>query len=84
MCRIQISAETFLIEAENRGKVLNRDVNAHIVGLGLGVWLYSKKQVSYYLQAFELAITNMVQCNHKLKLKSIDFSWIDCRHRFSY
>ena len=44
--RIQISAETFLIEANYRGQKEGRDVHAFIVGLGLGVWKYTSEQVT--------------------------------------
>ena len=43
--RIQISAETFLIEANHRGHIFGQDVHAFVVGLGLGVWQYTSKQV---------------------------------------
>ena len=36
--RIQLSAETFLLEAESRGEETGREVYCHAVGLGLGVW----------------------------------------------
>ena len=43
--RIAISAETFLLEANERGKSKNTDVHVIIVGLGLGVWQVSSAQV---------------------------------------
>ena len=43
--RIRYTAETFLIEANHRGKMWNRNVRAFIVGLGLGVWRLTALQV---------------------------------------
>jgi len=70
--RIQISAETFLIEAEHRGLTEDRDIYCHIVGLGLGVWQISSDQNEYFLRAWAQAIEQL-----KLsKVKDINFSWI--------
>ena len=48
--RIQISAETFLIEADQRGLLEEREVYCHVVGLGLGVWRISSEQNQYFLR----------------------------------
>ena len=40
--RIQVSAETFLLECQSRGVAFGKDVHAHVVGLGLGVWALHK------------------------------------------
>ena len=48
--RIQISAETFLIEADHRGLQEDREVYCHVVGLGLGVWRISSEQNKYFLR----------------------------------
>ena len=56
--RIQISAETFLIEADHRGLQEDRDVYCHVVGLGLGVWKISSEQNKYFLREFlQLSLT---------------------------
>ena len=44
--RIQIAAETFLIEANNRGQQTGKNVHVFIVGLGLGVWKCTTHQVA--------------------------------------
>ena len=36
--RISISAETYLLEANQRGKSMGLNVHVVVVGLGLGVW----------------------------------------------
>ena len=43
--RIQIAAETFLIEANNRGQQAGKNVHVFVVGLGLGVWKCTSHQV---------------------------------------
>ena len=47
MERISISAETYLLEANQRGKFKNLKVHAVVVGLGLGVWQINDLQVSH-------------------------------------
>ena len=47
--RIRCSAETFLIEANHRGKKIGKRVHVLIVGLGLGVWKITHLQVSIYV-----------------------------------
>jgi len=70
--RIQISAETFLIEANSRGQMEGREIYCHVVGLGLGVWQVSQVQNKYFLQAWVRALAGL-----KLDfIKDIDFSWI--------
>ena len=48
--RIQISAETFLIEAEHRGSQADKHVYCHVVGLGLGVWKKSLELNKLFLR----------------------------------
>ena len=48
--RIQVTAETFLLEAEHRGILEGRDIYCHVVGLGLGVWQIHKDQNKYFLR----------------------------------
>ena len=45
--RISISAETFLLEANERGRLKNSGVHVVVVGLGLGVWKISDVQVIF-------------------------------------
>eukprot|EP00092_Neocalanus_flemingeri_P027414 GFUD01029731.1.p1 GENE.GFUD01029731.1~~GFUD01029731.1.p1 ORF type:complete len:504 (-),score=136.68 GFUD01029731.1:143-1429(-) len=70
--RIQISAETFLIEANNRGKLEGRNIYCHVVGLGLGVWQVSRVQNTYFLRAWVRALAAL-RLDY---IKDIDFSWI--------
>ena len=43
--RITISAETYLLEANQRGKSKHLNVHVVVVGLGLGVWEIDPQQV---------------------------------------
>ena len=43
--RIAITAETYLLEANQRGGIRNLDVHVIVVGLGLGVWELNEHQV---------------------------------------
>ena len=57
--RIELSAETFLLEAEGRGEVMQKRIFTHVVGLGLGVWMWQPVmdvQTRVFLQAFQRVI----------------------------
>ena len=55
--RIEISAETFFLDAQHRGEESDKDVFVHIVGLGLGVWMRcSGIQRELYLKAFQAVL----------------------------
>lgn len=70
--RIQLSAETFLLEADARGEEASREVYCHAVGLGLGVWQVHPIQNALFLEAWSRALTNLTLSN----VKVLDFSWI--------
>jgi len=70
--RIQISAETFLLEAEHRGITEDRDIYCHVVGLGLGVWQVSSTQNEYFLAAWAQALKQL----RLSRVKDVNFSWI--------
>ena len=47
--RIAITAETYLLEANQRGSLKNLEVHVIVVGLGLGVWELNEHQVNRLL-----------------------------------
>lgn len=72
--RIQISIETFLIEANRRGLESNKRVYVHVVGLGLGVWMLNPgAQKRIYLEAFQNSLMKLCLPN----IACLDFSWLD-------
>jgi len=70
--RIQISAETFLIEADSRGLQEDREVYCHVVGLGLGVWQISSEQNKLFLRAWINALEQL----RLERVKNVNFSYI--------
>ena len=47
--RIRITAETLLIEANDRAKMANKKAYVHVVGLGLGIWkVINEQHVSFF------------------------------------
>ena len=70
----QLSIETFLIEANERGSKQGLHVYVHAVGLGLGVWMFKPQvQNEIYLQAFQ-NVLEQVDLPH---ISDLDFSWIE-------
>jgi hypothetical protein len=57
--RIGITLETFLLEAEARGKEAATPVHAFLVGLGLGVWQIDSKQPIAYVEELISTISRM-------------------------
>merc|ERR1712004_102607 len=73
--RIQLSAETFLLDADERGKESQREVYCHAVGLGLGVWQIHPVQNALFLEAWVRALKN----RQLTKVTDLDFSWVSPR-----
>lgn len=70
--RIGITLETFLLEAEARGKEADTPVHAFLVGLGLGVWQIDSKQSIAYVEELISTISRM-----SLSLVQIvELSWV--------
>jgi hypothetical protein len=55
--RMQITAETFLLEANARAQSARKTAYAYVVGLGLGVWRYDSAQSGLYIDAFTAALS---------------------------
>ncbi|XP_042233290.1 uncharacterized protein LOC121873676 isoform X2 [Homarus americanus] len=70
--RIQLSAETLLVEAGVRAAASGLKAYVHVVGLGLGCWLVTPQQHQLYVDAWAAALT-AVDTSH---IAHIDFSWI--------
>lgn len=76
--RIEISVETFLCEANERGKAVGKSVYCHVVGLGLGSWQVTPKQANWMLEVFETTIRY-----YKFPfISDLDFSWFPTKHDF--
>jgi hypothetical protein len=70
--RIGLTLETFLLEAEARGKEFASPVHAFLVGLGLGVWQIDPRQAIAYVQELIATIS-------RLSLSSVQYvelSWV--------
>jgi Domain of unknown function (DUF4804) len=70
--RIRLTLETFLLEAEARGRNVNRRVHAFIVGLGLGVWQYDHRQKGAFVEAL-IATIEILSLPH---VHIVEASWV--------
>jgi hypothetical protein len=73
MARIRITAETFLMEANERAKEKAQNAHAYVVGLGLGVWQYHPDQPSFYIDTFAAVLDAISFPN----ISTLEFAWID-------
>eukprot|EP00946_MAST-07B_sp_MAST-7B-sp1_P002597 g2597.t1 len=72
--RMDVSAETMLLEANERATATGKQAVCHIVGLGLGVWKIDGSQSQIYVDCYGKAIRRL---HGKLgAVKSIYFAWI--------
>jgi len=72
--RIQISASTFLFEADLRGREEDKPVHAVVVGLGTGVWAIQRQnQNRLMIEVYKDVIQNSTLPN----LQHIRFYWFD-------
>lgn len=69
--RIRISIETFLFDAEDRAKTAGTMAYCHFVGLGLGVWQVTDKQVNWFIEAVEQVLNS----NRFHFISDINFSY---------
>merc|ERR1712059_102 len=72
--RLQLTAETFLIEANQRGVESDKDVYCHVVGLGLGVWQFFPQQNQLFLRAWVRTLDSLI--NQLGRVKDVNFSWV--------
>jgi hypothetical protein len=73
MARIRITAEMFLLEANERAKEKDQKAYAYVVGLGLGVWQFDQNQPSSYMDTFAAALDSL-SLPH---ISTLEFAWID-------
>lgn len=69
--RIQLVVEPFLWEANKRGEELQRQVYAHVVGLGLGEWLVVPQQSDLMIECY----AEILDSCHFPFISVIDFSY---------
>lgn len=71
--RIRITADLFLMEANDRGKEANKKVFAYMVGLGLGVWKIHPQQPKLFIDTFAAALRE----NSFPHISTLNFAYID-------
>lgn len=71
--RMRLTAEQFFSDAVQRSKSEGKKVYAHVVGLGLGVWMIDDRQESWFLEAY----ADIILKTDLAGISDIDFSWFD-------
>lgn len=69
--RMKMVIEPFLLDANERGKEVNKKVYAHIVGLGLGVWQKFNKQPQLLVDVYADILKN----NALAYIQTLNFSY---------
>jgi hypothetical protein len=57
--RVKLTIETLLWEAELRAIEYNKKAYVHVVGFGLGVWMATPLQTSYFIAAVKEVLSNL-------------------------
>jgi hypothetical protein len=73
MARIRITAEMFLLEANERARKQDKKAHAYVVGLGLGVWEHHADQPSFYIDTFAAVLDELSFPN----ISTLEFAWIN-------
>jgi len=73
MARMRITAEVFLLEANDRAKENAQRAYAYIVGLGLGVWQHNEDQATLYVDTFTSVLASLSFPN----ISTLEFAWIN-------
>jgi hypothetical protein len=77
MARIRITAEIFLLEANERAKEIDQKAYAYVVGLGLGVWVHNADQATFYIDTFAAVLDSLSLPN----ISTLEFAWINVPSR---
>ncbi|KAH9993921.1 hypothetical protein F4779DRAFT_608416 [Xylariaceae sp. FL0662B] len=74
VARIRITADILLLEANDRAQAADKKAHVYVVGLGLGVWQYSREQPAAYVRAFTETLEEL---GPKLQhIAALEFAWI--------
>ena len=74
--RMNVAAETLLLEANAQAASVNKTAACHIVGLGLGVWMVDPSQRQIYVDCYGKAIRRLKSQGHALdSVARLYFSW---------
>jgi len=71
--RMRITVDTLLLEANARAADTAQTAFVHVVGLGLGVWQFDRKQPQWYVEVFTSALREL----ELSKISTIAISWVD-------
>jgi len=71
--RIKIAAESFLVEANERGREQNKNIYCHIVGLGLSCWKIDSRQNKLTLEAY----SDILRERNLPYISDLDFSYFN-------
>jgi hypothetical protein len=69
--RIKIGIESFFYDADDRAKTTGKNAYCQIVGLGLGVWQVTDKQVLWFVEV----VHEVLEENTFAHISDIDFSY---------
>lgn len=73
--RMKLVVESFLLEANERAKQQGKKAYLHVVGLGLGVWMFHSCQTELLLQAYAEVLKEHT-LNH---ISDINFSYLNAK-----
>ncbi|XP_063217666.1 uncharacterized protein LOC134528202 isoform X1 [Bacillus rossius redtenbacheri] len=72
-CRLAMSFETLLIEAQHRAQLADKYAYIHVVGIGLGVWMISSHQQKIFLDSFAGCLRRLLPVLQNVA--DVNFAW---------
>lgn len=69
--RLKITAESLLLEANQRGEQADQKAYVHVVGFGLGVWQVCLEQEQLFIDVFE----ELIRSKGLSFISDVNFSW---------
>lgn len=74
---IEMKAAVFFTAAMDYGVKTNKKVKCHVVGLGLGAWLFFQRQSYMYVHAFLSALLIKSEQKNAKNIKTVVFAWMN-------
>lgn len=74
---MRLSIESLLLDSDDRAAQVGKRAYLHLVGLGLGVWMYTPAQKEWYVEVVTECLQQLV-LNH---VSTVEVAWVEASKR---